>query len=105
MKLLGFYQNVPKYVPQQYFSIGSDDDLVLPNQVKSTDDDRNLIISEGGHDTWACQISGHLKWLQYKHQVRNECIFDVTINIKGTVQLKTMSEIENCNRNQTWNLC
>ena len=63
-KLLGFYQNVPKYVPQQYFSIGSDDDLVLPNRVKSTDDNQNLIFSEGGHNTSACQISGHLKWLQ-----------------------------------------
>ena len=31
---------------------------------KSTDDDQNLISSDGGQDTSACKKSGHSKWLQ-----------------------------------------
>ena len=38
---------------------------MLPQWGKSADDDQNLISSEGGQDTSACQISCHSKWLQY----------------------------------------
>ena len=35
-----------------------------PKWGKSTDDDQNLISSQGGQDTSACRISGYSKWLQ-----------------------------------------
>ena len=55
-----------------------------PKWEKSTDDDQNLIGSQGGQDTSACRISSHSKWLQSKGV---NFIYDVTTKTKwkGTI--------------------
>ena len=56
-------ENAPNYKFDLFHEV-----KMMLKKGKSTDDDQNLISSEGGQDTSAYQISGHSKWLQYhKH--------------------------------------
>ena len=75
-----------------------------PKWEKSTDDNQNLISSQGGQDTSACRISGHSTWLQLKKESTLSLMSPQRLN--ENVKLKKKKpKIQNCDFGQIWYVC